>query len=491
MIDKIKKVRLEKLEKITAAGVDAYPAKANRTHAIGEAIFDFDKFSAEKKEIILAGRIRSWRAHGGSTFANIEDETGGVQIYFKKDILGEANYKFLENFDVGDFIECSGTLFATQKKEKTLLVSRYKILSKSLLPLPDKWYGLEDKEIRFRKRYLDLLMNKGVRERFVKRSDIIKEFRKVLDREGFLEVETPILQPLAGGAAARPFKTHLNALDMDLYLRIAPELYLKRLIAGGFEKVYEIGRSFRNEGMDRQHNPDFTMLEFYWAYKDYNFLMEFNEKMLSGIVKNITGGYKIKYQGEEIDFTPPWPKVSFTGAIKDAAGIDILELDEKNLREKMEKMGIKTKSLIGFGKLADELYKETVRKKITSPMFIVDHPLELGPLAKTHKGKKTVERFQVVVNGFEIVNAYSELNDPLEQRKRLEYQMMLKKKGDEEAPAEIDEDYIEAMEYGMPPIAGEGMGIDRFAALLTDSPSLREIILFPTMRPEGKAKSEK
>ncbi len=486
MIDKIKKARLEKLKKIIAAGIDAYPAKANRTHTIGEAILDFDKFSAEKKEIILTGRIRSWRAHGGSTFANIEDETGGIQIYFKKDVLGEDGYKFLENFDVGDFIECAGVLFATKKNEKTLLVSGYKILAKSLLPLPDKWYGLEDKEIRFRKRYLDLIMNKDVRERFIIRSNIIKELRNLLEKEGFVELETPILQLISGGAAAKPFITHHDALDIDLYLRISKEMHLKRLVVGGFEKVFEIGRDFRNEGIDRQHNPDFTMCEFYWAYKDYNDLIEFTQNLLGQIVQKIKGGLVFAYQGKKIDFSLPWKRMKFIDAIKDASGIDILETKNINeLRKKIEKLGIKIKESPNYGKLVDELYKETVRKNISSPIVFTDYPVELGPLAKSGAGdKRIVERFQVVANGFELVNAYSELNDPIEQHRRLNEQVEKHKAGDKESPKEVDEDYIEAMEYGMPPIAGLGLGIDRFAALLTDAPSLREIILFPTMRPE-------
>ncbi|MBU3924345.1 lysine--tRNA ligase [Patescibacteria group bacterium] len=488
MLNKIKQDRIDKLNKIIDLGIDPYPASSSRARKIENALADFEMFEKRSEAIALAGRIVAMRSHGGSIFANLKDDSGSIQIYFKKDNLNDKKWTLLENIDIGDFIDASGTLFTTKRGEKTVLVSDFNILSKSLLPLPDKWYGLEDKEIRFRKRYLDLLMNKDVKERFIKRSKIIKELRQLLDKEGFLEVETPILQPLAGGAAATPFVTHLNALDMDLYLRIAPEMYLKRIIVGGFEKIYEIGRCFRNEGMDRSHNPDFTMLEFYWAYKDYNFLMEFTEKLLSQIVKNITGGYKIKYQGEEIDFTAPWPRFSFVKSINDACGVDILELaSEEKLRGAMEKLGIKTKGLVGFGKLADELYKETVRKKITNPVFIVDHPIQLGPLAKAYKGKRIVQRFQVVANGFEIVNAYSELNDPIEQRKRLEYQLELKKKGDDEAPAELDEDYIEAMEYGMPPIAGWGMGVDRFAALLTDAPSLREIILFPTMKAETKS----
>lgn len=492
MIEDIRKIRLDKLEQIQNSGIDPYPAKTKRSHLIEETIANFNELEKSKTEIIIAGRIRSWRSHGGSTFANIEDTTGVMQVYFKKDALGEKQYDFLNIFDVGDFIETKGTLFVTKKGEKTLLVSEYTILSKSLLPLPDKWHGLEDQEKRFRKRYLDLIMNREVKNRFIKRAKIIKEIRHILEKEGFMEVETPILQELAGGAAAKPFITHLNALDIDLYLRIAPELYLKRLIVGGFEKVYEIGRCFRNEGIDRQHNPDFTMLEFYWAYTDYNFLMEFTEKMLSETVKKVCGDHKIKYQGNELDFKPPWPRISFVGSVKDKCGIDIIkEGTEENLRAAMEKLGIKTAGIIGFGKLADELYKETVRKNIIGPAFIVDHPIQLGPLAKAHPDTKTVQRFQVLISGFEIVNTYSELNDPIDQRKRLEYQMELRKKGDDEAPDLVDEDYIEAMEYGMPPIAGEGIGIDRLAAILTDAPSLREIILFPTMRPERSALNSK
>ncbi len=492
MIEDIRKVRIEKLENIKKSGIDPYPPKTRRSHFAGEIIEKFDNFLRDKTEIVIAGRIKSWRVHGGSVFANVEDASGIIQMYFKKDLLGEKQYEFLDNFDVGDFIETKGTVFVTKKGEKTLLVSDCAMLAKSLLPLPDKWHGLEDQEKRFRKRYLDLLMNKEVKNRFVMRATIIKEIRRLLEQEGFMEVETPILQELAGGAAAKPFITHLNALDIDLYLRIAPELHLKRLIVGGLEKVYEIGRCFRNEGLDRQHNPDFTMLEFYWAYKDYDFLMEFTEKLLSEIVKKVCGNYKIKYQESELDFKPPWPRISFVGSVKDKCGIDILqEGTEENLRLAMEKIGLKTQGIIGFGKLADELYKETVRKNIIGPVFLVDHPIQLGPLAKAHPDKKTVQRFQVLIGGFEIVNTYSELNDPIDQRRRLEDQMELRKKGDDEAPDLIDEDYIEAMEYGMPPIAGEGIGIDRLAAILTDAPSLREIILFPTMRPEHHALNSK
>lgn len=407
--------------------------------------------------------------------------------------MGEDGYKFLENFDVGDFIECAGALFATKKNEKTLLISGYKILTKSLLPLPDKWYGLEDKEIRFRKRHLDLIMNKGVRERFIIRSKIIKELRNLLEKEGFIEMETPILQLIPGGAAAKPFITRHDALDIDLYLRISKEMHLKRLVVGGFEKVFEIGRDFRNEGIDRQHNPDFTMCEFYWAYKDYNDLIEFTQNLLSQIVQKIKGGLVFAYQGKKIDFSLPWKRVKFTDAIKDASGIDILETKNINeLRKKIEKLGIKIKESPNYGKLVDELYKETVRKNISSPIVFTDYPVELGPLAKSSAGdKRIVERFQMVANGFELVNAYSELNDPIEQHRRLKEQVAKHKAGDKESPKEVDEDYIEALEYGMPPAAGCGIGIDRFAALLTDAPSLREIILFPTMRAERSASNSK
>jgi len=443
-LNEIRKIRIQKLENLKKAGINPYPAKVLRTHTNKEAIDGFKKLA--NKNIILVGRVRSIREHGGSTFCNIEDgsarlATGGqIQIYLKKDIVKEKEYKlFIENADIGDFVEVTGKLFSTKKGEKTLLVSKWKILAKSLLPLPSEWYGLEDVEERFRKRYLDLILNKETKEKFVKRSEIITKIRKFLDTNGFLEVETPMLQTMAGGTIARPFKTHLNALDVDLYLRIAPELYLKRLLVGGFEKVYELGRNFRNEGMDREHNPEFTMLEFYAAYWDYNQMMDFTEKLLKSI-------------------------------------------DNKIFKEKFKK--------IEYDKIVKKGDDKEAFAKIKEPTFVIHHPIEISPLAKKLDGKNPAERgkvarFQLIVNGLEIANGWSEINSPLDQAERFKAQEAERKKGSDEAH-QYDKDFIEALEYGMPPAAGIGIGIDRLVVLLTNSKTLREIILFPTMRPKNE-----
>ena len=485
-INKLKKIRLEKLEEIKKAGIDPYPAVSERTHLIEEVLKSFEKFSKSKKEIILVGRIRSIRGHGGSTFVDIEDASGKIQVYFKQDALGKEKYKFFENFDIGDFIEIKGTLFKTKKEQETLEAADFKILSKSLLPLPEKWHGLQDKEIRFRKRYLDLIMNKEIKKRFEVRSQIIKEMRNFLEDNGFIEAETPIFQSLPGGAAAKPFKTNLKALNLELYLRIAPELYLKQLIVGGFEKVFEIGKLFRNEGIDREHNPEYTSCEFYWAYQNWQGLMEFSEKLICYLIEKTKGSLKFEYQEKQLDFTPPWPRIKFRDCVLKESGIDISKIkDEKKLRKEMEKLGIKTKGEIGYGKLCDLLFKEKVRKKMIQPVFLTEHPIELCPLVKMNSEKNISQRFQLIVAGMEIINAYSELNDPQEQLKRLEQQVEIGKRGDEEAPKNIDKDFIEALEYGMPPCAGWGIGIDRLVALLTDTSHLREIILFPTMKPKS------
>lgn len=442
----IRKTRLKKLATLRKQG-NPYPAKGLRTHSCQQTQENFEKLAQDKTEIILNGRLRSIRGHGGSTFSHLEDTTSQCQLYFKKDKLGEKKYQFfVDNFDIGDFAEVKGTLFLTKKGEKTLEVEDYRMLAKSLLPLPEQWYGLKDVEERFRKRYLDLIMNKDVRDKFKARSQIIKSIRKFLEKQGFIEVETPILQNIYGGALAQPFKTHLNALDIDLYLRIAPELYLKRLLIGGFEKVYEIGRCFRNEGLDSQHNPDFTMLEFYWAYADYQDLMNLTEEMFEQIVKN--SQFKPLAQEQSIDFKRPFKKIEF------------LELGKN-----------------------DEEVKKSI-KKIIQPTFIINHPTAISPLAKQLEDDvKKVARFQLVAGGIELANAFSELNDPLEQAKRFEEQNKAKAKGDKEAQP-YDQDFIEALEYGMPPAAGFGLGIDRLVALLTNAHSLREIILFPTMKPK-------
>lgn len=424
-INAIKQARLKKLENIRQKGINPYPAKVKRTHTCQEAIDKFEQLMAEKKEAILNGRLRTIREHGGSTFGNIEDGSAKLQIYLKQDELGEKKYKFfLANFDIGDIIEIKGIFFLTKKGEKTLLVKDYRILSKSLLALPEKWHGLKDVEERFRKRYLDLLMNKEVREIFEKRSKIVKKIRKFLHQNKFIEVETPILQRLYGGASAKPFKTHLNTLDIDLYLRIAPELYLKRLLVGGFERIFEIGRCFRNEGMDREHNPDFTMLECYAAYWDWKDLMKFIEELMHYIDPKI--------------FPKKWDRVEYKDIVKNN--------DEKESFAKIKK-----------------------------PTFVLHIPNI--PLCK--KG----EALQGVVQGIEFIKAFTEQNNPIEQREAFKAQEVLRKKGDEEAQP-LDNDFLEALEYGMPPSAGLGLGLDRLVVILTQAHSVRESILFPLMKPK-------
>jgi len=482
-IDEIRKNRLKKLKTIKSAGLLAYPGQTKRTHTCAEALESFTKLSRSKKEIVLVGRLMSQRQHGGLVFSNIKDGTDQIQALFKKDKLGEKGYQFfLNNFDIGDFVEVRGVLFKTKKGEKTIEAADYKILVKSLLPLPEKWHGLKDVEERYRKRYLDLIFNPEVKKKFELRSRIITEIREFLEKEGFLEVETPILQPIYGGAKAKPFKTHLNALNIDLYLRISLELYLKRLLVGGFEKVYEIGRCFRNEGMDKSHNPDFTMLEFYWAYADYKDLMKFTERMFSELIKKLFGSLKVKYQGKEINFKPPWPRVEFTQLLKKHTKIDLDEINLQALKKEAKKLGLEPKG--GKAEIADEIYKKICRGKIWQPTFIIHHPLGAFPLAKQlHKNQKKTANFQLVAADVELINAFSELNDPMEQKKRFEEQEKIRKAGFEEAQR-MDKDFVEALEYGMPPAAGFGMGIGRLTTLLTDSHSLREVILFPTMRPK-------
>ncbi len=483
--DEIRKTRLKKLEKIRNFGVSVYPAITKRTHEIAEAVKDFSAFSRSKKEVILTGRIRLLRVHGGSTFVNIEDGTGKIQAYFKKDRLGEKFYKFfLDNFDNGDFIEIRGSLFKTKKGEKTIESSDFKMLAKSLLPLPEKWHGLQDIEERFRKRYLDLIFNPEIRKKFELRSQIIKEMRNFLEEEGFLGVETPILQPIYGGARAKPFKTHLNAMNMDLYLRIAPELYLKRLIIGGFEKVYEIGKCFRNEGVDRFHNPDFTILEFYWAYADYKDLMKLTEQMFVHILKKVFGKLEIIYEGKKINFKPSWKRVEFFQFFKKMTKIDLEEINRDALEKQAKKLGLSIEKNLPKIEIIDEIFKKVCLPKIIEPTFLIHYPLGFQPLAKAlEKNSAKLANFQLIVAGTELINAFSELNDPVEQRRRFEEQEKLFKKGFKEAQRK-DKDFLEALEYGMPPTAGFGLGVDRLIILLTDSHALREIILFPIMKPK-------
>jgi len=484
-IGEIRKTRIKKLDQLKKAGEQAYPASSKRTHEIAELLKGFSALAKSKKEVVAVGRIRSIREHGGSTFFHIEDGTGIMQAYLKKDRVGEKAYKmFLKTFDVGDFVQVRGSLFTTKKGEKTIEASSAKMLAKSLLPLPEKWHGLQDEEERFRKRYLDLLFNKEVKEKFQKRTEIVRAVREFLDKEGFLEVETPVLQHMYGGADAQPFTTHLNAFDLDMYLRISLELPLKRLVVGGFEKVYEMGRVFRNEGVDRQHNPDFTLLEFYWAFADYKDLMKLTEDLITFVVQKVAGEKQIVYEGKTIDFKTPWPRVEYGELFRKHLKLDIEAVNKEALMQVAEKLDVEIERTFSKGRVADALYKKVIRPKLWEPQFVIHHPAEMYPLAKTKADDpKKAESFQLMVGGgWELVKAYSEQNDPVAQKKAFEEQESLFRKGLEDAQR-MDTDFIEALEYGMPPTAGFGMGVDRLVALLTDSHSLREVILFPTMKP--------
>lgn len=479
-----KKVRLEKLKEILRRKINPYPTGVERDMTCLEARKNFERLAKEKKEINLVGRIRSIRLHGKACFSHIEDGAGRFQIYLKEDILKEDYNFFKEFIDIGDFIQVKGTLFSTKTGEKTLLVNNFKLITKTLAPLPEKWHGLKEVEIRYRKRYLDLISNLPVREIFRKRGEIIKRIRNFFDQRGFVEVETPILQPIPGGALARPFKTHHHALNLDLYLRIAPELYLKRLLIGGFEKVYEIARCFRNEGIDYQHYPEFTQIEFYQAYSNYKDLMKLTEELFSYLLKEINGSLIVEYENKKLDFTPPYQKIQFREALIKSTGIDLEKTREKKDLEKLASKFIKIERSYTWNKIVDELYKEKVRKNIVQPTFVIDYPIELSPLAKrVENNKNYAQRAQLIVCGIELTNSFTELNDPLEQRKRFEEQKKLREMGDREA-LQYDKDFLEALEYGLPPCAGEGIGIDRLVAILTNSHSLKEVILFPTLRPK-------
>jgi lysyl-tRNA synthetase, class II len=484
-LKEIKKERVKKLEYLERSGVEPYPLETNRSHLISGVLSSFSQLEKSKKEIIVVGRMRSFRVHGGATFADIEDGTGKIQLFFRKDHVGPKKYDwFLKFLDLGDFLEARGVVFKTKRKEKSLLITDCKIISKSILPLPEKWHGLKDKEERFRKRYLDLVMNKEAKEKFVMRNNIIQELRNFLIKKSFIEVETPILQTIYGGAKAKPFKTHLNALDIDVYLRIAPELYLKELLVGGFEKVFEMGRVFRNEGIDKHHNPDFTSLEFYWAYADYKDMMKLTEEMISKVVKKVFGKLEIEYEDKKINFKTPWQRLEFYELINKDANIDLEAIHLEKLKEEAKKMGIKIEKGEGKSEIADKIYKQKSRDKIIQPTFVIHHPVGAFPLAKHHPTlKDRLANFQLIIGGWELVNAFSELNDPIKQREIFKEQEKMFKQGYAEAQR-TDENFLEALEHGMPPAAGFGMGIDRLTALLTNSHSLREVIFFPLMRPK-------
>lgn len=487
--------RRVKLQKFSEAGVDPYPAKFDRTHMASALVAEFAELEKTKASVKIAGRLRAFRGHGGLTFATLEDASGQIQIALHRDIVGEKDYDlFVGNLDVGDFVGVEGNMFATKRGEKSVDVHKLTLLTKTLLPLPEKWHGLTDTEVRYRKRYLDLISNPEVRDIFKKRSLIVKTIRGFLDAEGFMEVETPILQPLAGGAAARPFTTHHNALDIDLFLRIAPELYLKRLVVGGFEKVYEVARCFRNEGIDHSHNPEFTQVEFYWAYADYEDLMKLSERLVTALLEKTNGGStKLVYEGVELDFTAPFARISFKDIVKDKTGIDIDVVNtEEKLRAEIKDKGLRVDigNTFGFGETVEALYKEYCRPSLVQPTFLTDYPVAMIPLAKRrHDDPSKVATFQLVAKGVELCKAYNELNDPTDQAERFREQDKLREKGAEEAQ-KTDDDFIEALSVGMPPTAGFGMGIDRLCLFLTGVHSLKEAILFPTLRPENGVSPE-
>ncbi len=479
--------RLKKLKQLAKAGVAAYPANSQRNKTIGDFLAEFKSLVTSQQTVVLAGRIRSLRLQGGSCFLHFEDESGKVQGFIRKDNLGEEAYQnFKDNFDLGDFIQITGQAFVTKTAEPTILASQVMMLAKALLPLPDKHSGLADQDLRFRKRYLDLLANPEVKNIFLLRSKVIDFIRQYYNQAGFVEVDTPMLQAVASGATAQPFQTHHNALDIDLYLRVAPELYLKRLIIGGYEKVYEIARCFRNEGIDHQHNPEFTQIEAYWAYQDYEGLMEFVEKFMAALAKAVTGSYEVKSGEHTLNFKDPYPRVDFKDLFTKYYQVDIDKLSDKDLMVLAKKQSLKTDKSWGRGKLLDELYKKVIRPQIIQPTFLINHPIEISPLAKKIADRPNyVERFQLVVNTAEVCNAFSELNDPLDQAERFAEQKALAKKGDEEAQG-ADDEFVEALKHGMPPTAGLGIGIDRLIMLLGNVENIKEVIFFPTMRPKSK-----
>ena len=480
-LNELKKVRLEKLQELRDMGVDPFGSRFERDTDCNTVVDQFEVM--EGQNVTVAGRIMSKRRHGKAGFANLQDLSGIIQLYFKKDDLGEERYELFKKLDIGDILGIKGYVFRTQKGEITIHVEDMEYLSKSLNPLPEKWHGLKDVEMRYRQRYVDLIVNPDSRAVFIKRSRIVKEIRNYLDARGFLEVETPMMQPIAGGAAARPFITHHNTLDMNLYLRIAPELYLKRLIVGGLEKVYEINRSFRNEGIDTRHNPEFTMLELYQAYADYQVMMELTENMVAEVLQKVNGSMQVEFEGVTLDFTPPWHRVTMLDAIKKYAGVDFKEIvSDAEAQAAAAKLGLKVDSRSSRGEIINEVFEEFVEEKLIQPTFVYGHPVEISPLAKRNaQYPEFTDRFEVFIMQREIANAFSELNDPLDQKERFLKQVEKRAGGDSEAHM-MDEDYINALEYGMPPAGGLGIGIDRLVMLMTDSSSIRDVILFPTLR---------
>lgn len=478
--------RIQKLKELRERGIDPFPYSFSLTHSVSDVLKKPAEMQASGEKVRLAGRIMAIRKHGKTTFGHLMDRTGKLQFYLRKDGLGEEAYSLFKLFDIGDIIGIEGVIFETKTGEITVDVSSFVLLAKSLLPLPEKWHGLKDKEARYRKRYLDLIMNPESKQAFIARNTIIRAIRSVLDSKGFMEVETPILQPLYGGAFAAPFMTHHNALDIDVYLRIADELYLKRAIVGGLERVYEFGKDFRNEGIDATHYPEFLQLEAYQAYADYNDIMGLFEEMVEAAVLSVRQTTKLQYQGADVDFKRPWARLSFFDGMSRELGEDARTMNIAKASEICKKLELEIPKNATIGKMLDLIFGKLVQPRIVNPTFIVDFPMEISPLAKRKRGEPDLaERFEPLVCGLEIGNAFSELNDPLEQRLRFEEQQKMRSAGDKEAQ-QLDEDFLAALEHGMPPTGGLGLGIDRLTMIICDSSSIRDVMMFPQLRPQGE-----
>ncbi|ODN30834.1 lysine--tRNA ligase [Fervidobacterium thailandense] len=485
MLRKFREERLKEIEELRKAGINPYPYKYNKTHTtqdIREQFQYLQNGEVTDKKVSTAGRIMSIREHGKSAFFHIKDTYGRIQAYVRKDKTKNFDF-FKERITVGDIVGIEGVVFKSNTGEITVLVEKFELLVKPLRPMPEKWHGIKDKEILYRQRYVDMIANDETIKRFRMRSEIIRLIREFLNAKGFYEVETPILQYLTGGASARPFVTHLNVFDIDMYLRIATELHLKRFIVGGFEKVYEIGRIFRNEGISYKHHPEFTSIELYQAYADYEDMMNLTEELITYVVEKLFGTLKITYQGQEIDFTRPWRRVKMRDFIKERLGIDILEDSDEKMASFLKSKGVEV-DIQDRGHMIEKLW-DLVEDEVVQPTFLLDHPVEISPLAKRHReDPRVTERFELIIFGREMANAFSELNDPVDQLERFMNQLRLRDLGDEEAQM-LDKDFVRALEYGMPPTGGLGIGIDRLVMLLTDSPNIRDVIAFPLVRPEG------
>ncbi len=482
-VNELIKIRHQKLKDLKEKGMDPFKIeKVNVTHYSKEIIEKFDELDGDV--VTIAGRIMAKRGHGKASFIHVQDKDGRIQAYVRQDRIGEALYEIFKTFDIGDIVEITGEVFKTKKGEETVKADNLRLLSKSLQVLPEKYHGLKDQDLRYRQRYVDMIMNPEVKETFKTRSKIINAFREYLNEREYIEVETPILSTIAGGANAKPFVTHHNTLDLDMYLRIATELPLKRLTVGGMDRVYEIGRLFRNEGMSVKHNPEFTTIELYEAYADYNDMMEITENIISYAAKKALGTTKVQYGDREIDFTPPWPRISMVDACKQYAGVDFDEIKtDQEAHEAAKKLHIQVEKGMKKGHIINEVFEEYVEDHLIQPTFITNHPVEVSPLAKRNPDNpELTNRFEAFANGWEIANAFSELNDPIDQRERFEEQAAKRDSGDDEAHM-LDEDFLNALEVGLPPTGGLGIGIDRLVMLLTNAPSIRDVILFPTMKP--------